>query len=106
LKKRVVVTGMAGITSLGQDWETFSKNLRDRQSGIRYMEEWDEYKGLNTRLGAPVLDFENPAHYSRKQLRSMGRVAILSTRAAELALEQAGLPISTDSFDPSRVKNY
>ena len=89
--KRVVVTGMASITSLGQNWETFSSNLRDKQSGIRYMDEWDVYEGLNTRLGGPVLDFEKPSHYTRRQLRSMGRIAVLSTRAAELALEQAGL---------------
>ncbi|OUS26729.1 beta-ketoacyl-ACP synthase II [Gammaproteobacteria bacterium 45_16_T64] len=89
--KRVVVTGMSSITSLGHDWETFSSQLRDKQSGIRYMTEWDEYEGLNTRLGGPVLDFETPSHYTRRQLRSMGRVAVLSTRAAELALENAGL---------------
>jgi 3-oxoacyl-[acyl-carrier-protein] synthase II len=42
-------------------------------------------------LGAPVLDFEMPEHYSRKDLRSMGRVARLAVRASELALEDAGL---------------
>lgn len=40
---------------------------------------------------APVLDFTLPEHYTRKRIRSMGRVSLLSTRATELALEQAGL---------------
>jgi 3-oxoacyl-[acyl-carrier-protein] synthase II len=55
------------------------------------MDEWNKYTELNTRLGAPVNDFVRPAHYSRKKIRSMGRVALMSTCATELALEQAGL---------------
>jgi len=46
---------------------------------------------LATRLGAPIDGFEPPAHWSRKQLRSMGRVSQLAVRASELALADAGL---------------
>jgi 3-oxoacyl-[acyl-carrier-protein] synthase II len=46
---------------------------------------------MTTWLGAPVADFEQPAHYSRKALRTMGRVALLGVRATELALADAGL---------------
>src|SRR5690606_39862642 len=46
---------------------------------------------LNTRLGGPVDDFVVPAHWTRKQLRSMGRVSRLSVGAAEQALAHAGL---------------
>lgn len=55
------------------------------------MPEWDVYDGLNTRLAGPIDDFEKPDHYTRKAVRSMGRVALMSTRATELALEDAGL---------------
>jgi 3-oxoacyl-[acyl-carrier-protein] synthase II len=55
------------------------------------MPAWDKYRDLNTRLAVPVTDFEPPAHWSRKQLRSMGRVSQLAVRAAELALNDAGL---------------
>jgi 3-oxoacyl-[acyl-carrier-protein] synthase II len=55
------------------------------------MPEWDAYEGLDTRLGAPVPDFAVPAHYPRKKVRSMGRVALMATRATELALADAGL---------------
>jgi len=54
------------------------------------MDEWDKYSGLNTRLAAPV-DFQRPKHYSRKQIRGMGRVALLATYATELALIDADL---------------
>ena len=89
--KRVVVTGVGGITALGQDWAAIRANLQAGRSGVRHMPEWDQYEGLLTRLAAPVPDFVKPAHYTRKQTRSMGRVALLSTRATELALTDAGL---------------
>ncbi|TJY58285.1 beta-ketoacyl-ACP synthase [Sinimarinibacterium sp. CAU 1509] len=89
--KRVVVTGMAGITALGSDWATVEANLRANVSGIERMPDWDRFEEVNTRLGGPVKDFTLPAHYTRRKTRTMGRVSLLSVRASELALEQAGL---------------
>ncbi|MCX7107475.1 MAG: beta-ketoacyl-ACP synthase [Methylococcales bacterium] len=88
--KRVVVTGMAGISPIGNNWEQVAKKLKTQSTGIQRLDEWDKYIGLNTRLGAPV-DFIKPAHYSRKQTRSMGRIALMATYATELALIDAGL---------------
>ena len=91
MNRRVVVTGMAGYSPIGNEWDEISLSLRSKRSGIRYMPEWDQYKGLLTRLAGPVQNFELPAHYTRKNTRSMGRVALLSTRATERALIDAGL---------------
>ncbi|MDO9213070.1 MAG: beta-ketoacyl-ACP synthase [Methylococcales bacterium] len=88
--KRVVVTGMAGISPIGNDWQQVSARLKSQTTGIQTMPEWDKYSGLNTRLAAPA-DFTRPAHYSRKQTRSMGRIALMATYATELALIDAGL---------------
>lgn len=89
--KRVVVTGMAGISPLGNDWPTILARLQSEKNAIARIADWEDYEGLNTKLGAPAAPFELPAHYNRKNTRSMGRVAIMATRAAELALEHAGL---------------
>lgn len=88
--KRVVVTGMAGISPIGNNWSEISARLKSNRTGIRFMTEWDEFTGLNTRLGAPA-DFSTPPHYSRKQTRSMGRIALMATYATELALIDANL---------------
>jgi 3-oxoacyl-[acyl-carrier-protein] synthase II len=88
---RVVVTGMAGVSSIGQDWPAVAGALAGGQTGIRYMDDWDQYEGLLTRLGGPVPDFELPRHYSRKAIRSMPPVAVMATRCTERALEDAGL---------------
>lgn len=89
--KRVVVTGMSAITALGDQWPVFKQALQRGENAVQVISDWDYLPDLNTRLAAPVTHFIKPAHYTRKQVRSMGRVAIMSTRTTELALEQAGL---------------
>ncbi len=89
--KRVVVTGMAGITSLGSDWNTIAGNFAANRSGIRRMDEWNRFEELNTRLAGPVDDFAVPANWTRKQLRSMGRVSRMAVAASQEALRDAGL---------------
>lgn len=91
MMKRVVVTGMGAISPLGHDWTTVLARLRSRRNAVQAMPEWDVYEGLNTRVGVPAAPFELPANYTRKTTRSMGRVALMATRASEMALQHAGL---------------
>ncbi|MFC3913551.1 beta-ketoacyl-ACP synthase [Pseudaeromonas sharmana] len=91
MNKRVVVTGMAGVTAFGQQWPLIREQMQQRRNAVRHMAEWAAYQGLNTRLAAPIADFSLPGHYSRKQTRSMGRVSQMATVATELALQQSGL---------------
>jgi 3-oxoacyl-[acyl-carrier-protein] synthase II len=92
LNKRVVVTGMAGISPLGSTWAAVSAKLRSLTNGVMAMKDWEQYEGLNTKLGAPAVGFDLPeARYNRKALRTMGRVAVLAVRTSEMALEDAGL---------------
>ncbi|WP_213992852.1 beta-ketoacyl-ACP synthase [Sodalis sp. dw_96] len=89
--RRVVVTGMGGVTAFGESWQSVSDGLHSGLNAVRKMPEWQIYDGLHTLLGAPIDDFRLPEHYTRKRTRSMGRVSLLATRATELALAQAGL---------------
>ncbi|EGR2556226.1 beta-ketoacyl-ACP synthase [Vibrio alginolyticus] len=91
MSHRVVVTGMSGVTAFGNDWQSVEPKLRDCQNTTQYMPSYEQYDGLNTKLAAPILDFELPKHYKRKQVRGMGRVSKLATVATENALSQAGL---------------
>ncbi|MDR2207512.1 MAG: beta-ketoacyl-ACP synthase [Azoarcus sp.] len=90
-RRRVVVTGMAGISPIGNNWTDVERALHARQNAVRYMDEWADIAGLNTRLGAPAAPFELPGHYSRKRTRSMGRVALMACLTSEWALADAGL---------------
>ncbi|MCX8639632.1 beta-ketoacyl-ACP synthase [Gilliamella sp. B3172] len=91
MTKRVVITGMGGVTAFGNDWLNVQNSLKQLQNAVRYMPEWEIYDGLHTKLGAPIDNFIIPEHYTRKKIRSMGRVSLLSTKATEIALEKAGL---------------
>ncbi|MBA3564464.1 MAG: beta-ketoacyl-ACP synthase [Gammaproteobacteria bacterium] len=89
--RRVVITGIGAISPLGSTWREVELRLRSKRNAVVSLDEWKSYRGLNTSLAVPVADFAVPEHYTRKRTRSMGRVALLAVRAAELALEQAGL---------------
>jgi 3-oxoacyl-[acyl-carrier-protein] synthase II len=89
--RRVVVTGMGGLTAFGERWDDIEVGLRARRNAVRVMPEWDRFEALHTRLGAPVDAFRAPEHYPRKQVRSMGRVSLFAVRATEMALADAGL---------------
>ncbi|NYR11412.1 beta-ketoacyl-ACP synthase [Pseudoalteromonas sp. MIP2626] len=104
--KRVVVTGMSVITALGDEWSVFKQALIRGENAVTTMPQWDKAPELNTRLAAPVTHFERPSHYKRKQIRSMGRVALMSTRATECALEQAQLLNHSSLTDGSTGVSY
>ena len=91
MTRRVVVTGIGGVTALGNDWESIRARLLAGKTGVQRMTEWDRFEGVNTRLAAPVPSFSMPDHWPRKKTRTMGKVAQLSVFAAERAIEQAGL---------------
>jgi 3-oxoacyl-[acyl-carrier-protein] synthase II len=91
MTRRVAVTGMAGISPIGNDWNCVRARLGAYRNAVTRMPGWDEYDGLNTQLGAPAADFTLSERYTTKATRSMGRVALMATRASELALIDAGL---------------
>lgn len=91
MTRRVVVTGMSGVTAFGNDWATIEPKLRACENATQYMPSYEQYEGLNTKLAAPIMGFTLPSHYKRKQVRGMGRVSQLATVATENALLQAGL---------------
>jgi len=86
--RRVVITGMAGLSPIGQDWATARRHLLEGQSGVTLKPELGDVAGLETRLTAEVA-FEPPDHL--RDAETMGRAALMATRASELALASAGL---------------
>jgi len=103
MSRRIVVTGMSGVTSLGENWSAIRQKMQDGETGIRYMPDWERIEDMGTRLAGPVLDFSLPKHYSRKALRSMGRVSHLAVYATERALKDADLLENKDILQSGRV---
>lgn len=89
--KRVVITGIGGVTAFGKSWAEIKTAFQQKQNAVQRMD-WDtQFPELEAKLGAPITDYHPPAHWTRKQLRSMGRVSYLCVEAAERALADAGL---------------
>ena len=89
--RRVVVTGIGGITALGNSWTDIRARLERGETAIRYMAEWERFDGINTRLAAPIVGFSATDLYPRKKTRTMGQVAGMAVYATERALVAAGL---------------
>ena len=90
--RRVVITGMSGLTALGDEWTLIKDNLLSYKNAVVKMPDWAQYHGLLTNLAAPLANYDVPADtYTRKKTRSMGTVALLAVRATEKALIDANL---------------
>jgi len=89
VKKRVVITGGAVVSALGDEWPDIYKALKAGKNCVRYMEAWERYVHMNTMLAAPI-DF-TMSDYPRKKIRGLGRVGQLALVSADRALANAGI---------------
>src|SRR5580698_2223318 len=88
--KRVVVTGMGILSPIGNDLASVVEGLRNGRSGIRRMEAWTQVKGLHTLVGGEVTGFD-PKKIPRPARRTMGKLSVMATLAADDAAHDAGL---------------
>lgn len=87
--RRVVVTGLGIVSSIGNNKEEVLHSLRDGKSGIEYTEEYQAL-GFRSHLHGPIkLDPDD--YIDRKVKRFMGDGAAFNYIAMEQAIEDAGL---------------
>lgn len=91
MTRRVVITGVGLASPIGNDFETIADALKQQRHGIVTMPQWEEFQGLRTRLAGLVTGLDLEKRYPRKKVRTMGRVALLSTYATDEAVQDAGL---------------
>lgn len=91
MSRRVVVTGMAGISPLGCDWKSVYTRLKTYRNAVCAMPQWQALDGLNSLVAAPAAPFDLSERFNRRATRSMSRSSIMACRATELALIDAGL---------------
>lgn len=91
MKKRVVITGLGIASPLGSTIDSAFNRLKTYKNCVQVWEKLTEYDRLNTALGAPVIGFEVPSHFTRKITRTMGRISVMAVKTAEDALIDANL---------------
>ena len=87
--KRVVVTGIGIVSSIGTDKQQVLASLRDGASGIERAEEYAEL-GFRSQVHGPVR-IDPKEHIDRKVLRFMGNAAAYAHIAMQEAIDDAGL---------------
>jgi 3-oxoacyl-[acyl-carrier-protein] synthase II len=89
--RRVVVTGMGLVTSLGQDVPTSWAALVDGRSAVRTIESFDPAR-VNAKIAGEVRDFDASGVLDRKDIRRTDRYIQFGLVATREAMDQAGLP--------------
>ncbi|NQS89562.1 beta-ketoacyl-[acyl-carrier-protein] synthase family protein [Patescibacteria group bacterium] len=90
MNKRVVVTGIGVISSIGIGKDVFWNNLINGQSGISEVASFDT-SGHATHVGGEVRDFKPDDFIAKKRSKLIGRASQLAIAATKLALEDAKL---------------
>lgn len=97
-KRRVVVTGAGMLSALGRTWDDAFARLKEKKNLVEYMQGWQDFKSMNTRLACPYADAL--PKFPRKKVRGMGRVALLSLVATDDALRMARLIDGEENISP------
>src|SRR5262245_37175828 len=99
--KRVVVTGMGIVSSIGNNTQEVLASLREAKSGISRASEYAE-RGFRCQVhGAPTLDPE--AAIDRRAMRFLGGGAAWNHVAMEQAIRDAGLETNEISHERSGI---
>jgi len=97
--RRVVVTGLGAVTSLGNNLETTWTGLVEGRCGIGPITLFDA-EGFRTNLAAEIRELPDPGVPSRVR-RRLSRTDVIGLAAAAEAIAGAGLDLSRE--DPARI---
>ncbi|MDE1171902.1 MAG: beta-ketoacyl-[acyl-carrier-protein] synthase family protein [Verrucomicrobium sp.] len=98
--RRVVVTGLGALTSLGIGAEKLWQAIREERGGIGYLTRFDR-TAYHAQCAAEVNDYEPSAFFPPHRLKRLDRYAQFSLVVAQEALRHAGLePAEGAAPDP------
>lgn len=99
MDRRVVVTGVGLLTSLGHDVPTCWEKLLAGENGIRKIENFDVSE-LEVQIAGEVRDFEPTQRIDFKKTKRMDRFCQFALWASQEAVESSGLTLERE--DPNR----
>lgn len=100
MNKRVVITGLGVMHSLGNDVETFWGGIKEGKNGIKTVTRFDT-TDFSTKVGAQIDDFDPLVCIERKEAKRMDLFAQYAVVASHQAVAMSGLDFS--SMDPYRA---
>jgi 3-oxoacyl-[acyl-carrier-protein] synthase II len=97
--RRVVITGIGVITPIGNELDTFWRNLQNGVSGIRKITAFDT-SAYDCQIAGEVRDFEPKNYFANpKDVRRTDRYTHLAMAAAKMAMQDSGV-------DPEKVNRH
>lgn len=90
--RRVVVTGLGVVSSLGIGWQEWWKNIMAGKSGISRIKSFDSTP-YERHYAGEVKKFKATNFIKDKKILNMGRASQLAIAACKLALEDAGFKL-------------
>ena len=96
--KRVVVTGLGMINSLGLDKESAFARILEGKCGIKTIESFDT-EGQSVKIAGEITNFESSMVLDGKEAKKADRFIQLGLKAAAEAIDDANLP---EDFDRER----
>ena len=95
-RRRVVITGLGALTSLGNDYETTWRNLIAGESGAGPITQFDDSE-YDVHFACEVHDFDPTVWMEHKTARRMDRFAQLAIAAARQAEADSGIVIAKEA---------
>ncbi len=102
MPRRVVVTGVGLLTSVGIGTKPVWEAVKSGKSGIGPITAFDATE-FNCRIAGEVKGFDPSVYIEKKEIKKMGRFIQFAIAASEFALEGAGLKFSPQR-DPEEAE--
>ena len=96
--RRVVVTGLGVVTSIGHDVDSFWAGLLAGRSGVKRVTLFDP-KDYASQIGAEVRDWDPTLHMDPKEVRRNDRYTHFGFVAAKQAVVDSGLEMAREDGD-------
>lgn len=93
--RRVVVTGLGVVSSIGIGWEEFWRNLIAGKSGISKVTSFDT-SGYDRHYGGEVKNFKPEEFIPKPRLKYLGRASQMAIAASKLAIKDAAIELNND----------
>jgi len=94
--RRVVVTGLGAVTPLGNDAETYWKNLTAGKSGAAPIQQFDA-SDFPVKFACELKDFDPTTWIEKRKARKIDRFAQMIIAAARMAEEDSGIDVAGET---------
>ncbi len=101
-ERRVVVTGVGLLTSVGIGTEPVWEAIQAGRNGIGPITQFDA-AAFKCRIAGEVKDFDPAAYIEKKEIKKMGRFIQFAIAATEFALESSGFKVNPEESDRTGV---